>query len=86
MGSELALRNRGEKEMMEDLRKKMSLRILYRWVNINNCPGSYNLYLGVDKDMYVSILDNCPGCKGSGSEPGTTPERCPSCNGKDCIF
>jgi len=36
---------------------------------------------GVDKDMYVSILDNCPGCKGSGSEPGTTPERCPSCNG-----
>lgn len=36
---------------------------------------------GVDKDMYVSILDNCPDCKGSGSEPGTKPERCPNCNG-----
>jgi len=36
---------------------------------------------GVDKDMYVTLLDNCPSCKGNGSEPGSKPERCPSCNG-----
>ena len=36
---------------------------------------------GVNKDMYVSIMDNCPSCKGSGSEPGSKPERCPTCNG-----
>jgi len=36
---------------------------------------------GVDKDMYVSIMDNCNSCKGSGSEPGSKPERCPTCNG-----
>lgn len=36
---------------------------------------------GVNKDMYVTILDNCPTCRGSGCETGTKPERCPSCNG-----
>jgi len=36
---------------------------------------------GVQKDMYVSIVDNCPSCKGTGSEPGSQPERCPNCNG-----
>eukprot|EP00088_Acartia_fossae_P017313 TRINITY_DN1980_c0_g1_i2.p1 TRINITY_DN1980_c0_g1~~TRINITY_DN1980_c0_g1_i2.p1 ORF type:complete len:473 (-),score=98.96 TRINITY_DN1980_c0_g1_i2:900-2318(-) len=36
---------------------------------------------GVNKDMYVSIVDNCPSCKGTGAEPGTKPERCPNCNG-----
>ena len=32
--------------------------------------------------MNVTILDNCNGCKGTGSEPGSKPERCPNCNGK----
>jgi len=36
---------------------------------------------GINKDMYVSIIDNCPSCKGNGSEPGSKPERCPNCNG-----
>lgn len=36
---------------------------------------------GVNKDMYVSIMDNCNSCKGTGSEPGSKPERCPTCNG-----
>lgn len=31
--------------------------------------------------MYVSIMDNCNKCKGNGGEPGSKPERCPSCNG-----
>ncbi|XP_023321976.1 protein tumorous imaginal discs, mitochondrial-like [Eurytemora carolleeae] len=37
---------------------------------------------GVNKDMNVTILDNCKSCKGTGSEPGSKPERCPNCNGK----
>ena len=36
---------------------------------------------GVNKDMYVSILDTCGSCTGTGSEPGSKPERCPNCNG-----
>ena len=30
---------------------------------------------GIDKEMNVSIMDSCPTCKGSGSEPGTSAER-----------
>jgi len=37
--------------------------------------------LGVSKDMFVSIMDTCNECKGSGSEPGSSPERCPTCSG-----
>jgi len=37
--------------------------------------------MGVTKDMYVSVMDTCGSCKGSGSEKGSKPERCPSCNG-----
>jgi len=36
---------------------------------------------GVEKEMFVSIMDTCPTCTGSGAQPGTRPERCPSCNG-----
>ena len=27
------------------------------------------------KDMYVSVMDTCGSCKGSGSEKGSKPER-----------
>merc|ERR1712013_796802 len=37
--------------------------------------------MGVTKDMYVSVMDTCGSCNGSGSEKGSKPERCPSCNG-----
>ena len=40
---------------------------------------------GVNKEMHVSIMDNCPRCTGTGSEPGSRPERCPSCNGEGKI-
>jgi len=36
---------------------------------------------GVTKEMYVSIMDTCKKCHGNGAEPGSKPERCPSCNG-----
>ena len=37
--------------------------------------------LGVNKELTANIMDSCPKCRGSGSEPGTQPERCPQCNG-----
>ncbi|TRY63122.1 hypothetical protein TCAL_03631 [Tigriopus californicus] len=36
---------------------------------------------GIKKDLKVTIMDSCGTCQGSGSEPGTKPERCPHCQG-----
>jgi molecular chaperone DnaJ len=36
---------------------------------------------GCEKELEVSRLETCPRCRGSGAEPGTTPTRCPQCNG-----
>ncbi|MBI5305628.1 MAG: molecular chaperone DnaJ [Chloroflexi bacterium] len=54
-------------------------------------PGAhlkYNLVLnfeeavfGADKDLDIPRLETCSTCKGSGAEPGTTPVRCPQCQG-----
>ncbi|KAG1699371.1 Protein tumorous imaginal discs, mitochondrial [Nymphon striatum] len=36
---------------------------------------------GVNKEITVNVIDNCPKCQGSRSEPGTKAIRCPYCNG-----
>jgi len=36
---------------------------------------------GVEKEISVNIMDNCPKCRGGGSEPGTSSERCQQCSG-----
>jgi molecular chaperone DnaJ len=36
---------------------------------------------GVEKEIEFSRRDTCSRCKGSGAEPGTTPVRCPTCDG-----
>ena len=36
---------------------------------------------GVKTKIQIPRLENCTGCKGSGSAPGTTPSSCPTCNG-----
>lgn len=48
----------------------------------------YNLTLafeeavfGCGKDLEIPRWETCPICRGSGAEPGTTPVRCPQCNG-----
>src|SRR5258708_941556 len=48
----------------------------------------YNLTLafeeaifGVTKEIEVSRTEQCAFCGGLGAEPGSKPERCPSCNG-----
>jgi molecular chaperone DnaJ len=36
---------------------------------------------GAEKEIEVPRLESCQHCGGSGAEPGTTPIRCPQCNG-----
>lgn len=54
-------------------------------------PGAhlkYNLTIsfeeavfGSERDLEIPRLEICPNCHGSGAEPGTTPVRCPQCQG-----
>jgi molecular chaperone DnaJ len=37
---------------------------------------------GVDKDIEITRDETCEVCKGSGAEPGTSPETCPTCGGR----
>jgi molecular chaperone DnaJ len=36
---------------------------------------------GVEKEIEVTRHQTCSRCQGSGAEPGTSPMRCPECNG-----
>ncbi|MBT8462844.1 MAG: molecular chaperone DnaJ [Gemmatimonadetes bacterium] len=36
---------------------------------------------GVERSVKIKLLDSCTRCGGSGSEPGTAPERCSTCHG-----
>ncbi|RME79069.1 MAG: molecular chaperone DnaJ [Chloroflexi bacterium] len=36
---------------------------------------------GVEKEIEIPRQETCPTCTGSGVEPGTSPIRCPECNG-----
>ena len=54
-------------------------------------PGAhlkYNLTLtfeeavfGAEKELEIPRLETCSNCHGTGAEPGTTPVRCPQCQG-----
>ncbi|MHC4938582.1 MAG: molecular chaperone DnaJ [Planctomycetota bacterium] len=37
---------------------------------------------GVKKTIEITRNENCPDCRGSGAEPGTTASRCPDCGGR----
>jgi len=37
--------------------------------------------LGCEKEVEVARLENCSRCHGVGSEPGSSPSRCPTCGG-----
>jgi molecular chaperone DnaJ len=36
---------------------------------------------GCEKEVELRRLETCAVCSGTGAQPGTRPERCPSCNG-----
>ncbi|MCR5785256.1 MAG: molecular chaperone DnaJ [Eubacterium sp.] len=37
---------------------------------------------GTDKEIEITLKDECEKCHGTGAKPGTTPETCPKCQGK----
>ncbi len=37
---------------------------------------------GVDKELELTLKDECTACHGTGAKPGTSPETCPKCGGK----
>lgn len=37
---------------------------------------------GVDKEIELTLKDECTTCRGTGAKPGTSPETCPKCGGK----
>lgn len=37
---------------------------------------------GVEKEIELTIKDECPTCKGTGAKPGTSPVTCSRCQGK----
>ena len=37
---------------------------------------------GVEKELDLTLKDECASCHGSGAKPGTSPETCPKCGGK----
>jgi len=40
---------------------------------------------GCQKEIELSLKDECPKCHGTGAKPGTSPTTCPKCNGKGKI-
>lgn len=41
---------------------------------------------GVKKDVFVSKIEQCPDCKGTGCAEGTTAEVCPDCKGTGTVM
>ncbi|MCR4851216.1 MAG: molecular chaperone DnaJ [Lachnospiraceae bacterium] len=37
---------------------------------------------GVEKEIELTLKDECTKCHGTGAKPGTSPETCPKCGGK----
>ena len=40
---------------------------------------------GVEKELELTLKDECASCHGSGAKPGTSPETCTKCGGKGQI-
>jgi molecular chaperone DnaJ len=40
---------------------------------------------GCEKEIELTLKDECPTCKGSGAKPGTSKKTCPKCGGKGKI-
>jgi molecular chaperone DnaJ len=52
-----------------------------RDINTTTTISFEEAVFGVDKEMEVERVEPCSTCKGTGAEPGSTPTKCPHCNG-----
>lgn len=41
---------------------------------------------GCEKEIELTLKDDCKTCKGTGAKPGTSPETCPKCGGKGRVM
>lgn len=41
---------------------------------------------GCEKELEITLKDECPSCKGSGAKAGTSKETCPKCGGKGRVM
>jgi molecular chaperone DnaJ len=44
--------------------------------------GFEEAVFGVEKEIEITRDETCAACRGSGAEPGTTPQRCSTCEGR----
>ena len=64
-------RNRGNNGPMKGANIRTSVRITFE-----------EAVFGVDKEIELTLKDECKTCHGSGAKPGTSPETCSKCGGK----
>ena len=64
-------RSRGNNGPMKGANIRPSVRITFE-----------EAVFGVDKEIELTLKDECKTCHGSGAKPGTSPETCSKCGGK----
>lgn len=64
-------RSRGSNGPMKGSNIRTSVRITFE-----------EAVFGVDKEIELTLKDECKTCHGTGAKPGTSPETCPKCGGK----
>ncbi len=64
-------RSRGGNGPMKGTNIRTSVRITFE-----------EAVFGVEKEIELTLKDECKTCHGSGAKPGTSPETCPKCGGK----
>ena len=64
-------RSRGNNGPMKGANIRTSVRITFE-----------EAVFGVDKEIELTLKDECKTCHGSGAKPGTSPETCSKCGGK----
>lgn len=50
-------------------------------LNVNMEITFEEAFLGVEKEIVVTRDEECHSCHGNGAKPGTSPIKCPTCNG-----
>lgn len=68
-------RSRRNNEPMKGANLRTSVRITFE-----------EAVFGCQKEIDLTVKENCKTCNGSGAKPGTSPETCHRCNGKGQVY